>query len=161
MEFSFDIRGHLTPYGKNQIDHKQFKEGFVDPFDEDSSRHELYKGFIKYNNHLKDLLNNQKYIQWVDGSFISRKINPRDIDLVSLVDNALVEKYETELAKFVQKKSKLSYGIDGFIVRVYPQDHPKYVRTKTDLIYWENWFSMSRKNRRKQRFPKGFIELQF
>ncbi len=161
MEFSFDIRGYLKPYGKNKIDHKKFHAEFVDPFEEDSTRHELYNGFVKYNNNLKRLLNHHKYTQWIDGSFISTKINPKDIDVVSLIDNNLIEKYEKELVEFITKKGKTNYGIDGYILRIYPKDHPKYVRTKTDLIYWENWFSTSRKNRRKQRFPKGFVELEF
>jgi hypothetical protein len=161
MEFSFDIRGYLKPYGKNSISESKFKEEFVDPFDEDSNRKKLYEGFVSYNKDLKSLLGNYQYTQWVDGSFVSTKINPKDIDLVSLIDHKLVEKFESELQKFVKKEGKNRYGIDGYILRIYPKDHPKFVRTKSDLIYWENWFSKSRMSRRKQRFPKGFVELKF
>lgn len=161
MEFSFDIRGYLKPYGKNTISEEDLKTGFVDPFDEGSSRKKLYEGYIKYNADLKALLKNQKYTQWIDGSFISTQINPRDIDLVNLIDYKLIENYEKELQRFINRQGKETYGIDGYIVRIYPEGHKNYIRTKSDLIYWENWFSMSRKNRRKQRFPKGFVELQF
>lgn len=161
MEFSFDIRGYLRPYGKNKIKQGQFKEEFVDPFDEGSSRKKLYKGFIRYNQDLKALLNGGKYIQWVDGSFISTKIDPKDIDLVNMIDHKLVDKFEKELSRFTKRSGFENYGVDGYVVRIYPKDHPKYIRTKSDLVYWENWFSKSRLNRRKQRFSKGFVELEF
>lgn len=161
MEFSFDIRGYLKPYGKNTISEKDLKTGFVDPFDEDSSRKRLYEGYLKYNSELKALLKNQKYLQWVDGSFISTKIHPKDIDLVNLIDYKLIDAYKDELQRFINRRGKEEYGIDGYIVRIYPEGHKNYIRTKSDLIYWENWFSKSRMNRRKQRFPKGFVELEF
>lgn len=161
MDFSFDIRGYLKPYGKNEINKENLKKVFVDPFDEASSRKRLYQGYLKYNKDLQALLAGQRYVQWIDGSFISTQINPRDIDLVSLIDYRFIEKYELELKRFLNRDGKNNYGIDGYMVRVYPEGHDKYIRTKSDLIYWESWFSMSKKNRRKQRFPKGFVEIKF
>lgn len=161
MDFSFDIRGYLKPYGKNEINKEDLQTGFVDPFDEASSRGRLYQGYLKYNEDLQTLLRGQRYLQWIDGSFISTQINPGDIDLVSLIDYQLIEKYESELKRFLNRQGKENYGIDGYIVRVYPQGHNKYVQTKSDLIYWESWFSKSKKNRKKQRFPKGFVEIKF
>ena len=161
MEFSFDIKGYLKPYGKNKIGKDDLKTGFVDPFDEGSSRKRLYQGYLEYNSDLKKLLRGQKYVQWIDGSFVSTQINPRDIDLVNLIDYKLVNTYEKELKDFTNRSSKERYGVDGYIVRIYPEGHENYVRTKSDLIYWENWFSKSRINRRRQRFSKGFVELEF
>lgn len=161
MDFSFDIRGYLKPSGKNTITQDELKSGFVDPFDDSSSRKKLYEGYLRYNSDLKYLLNGQRYIQWIDGSFISTQINPRDIDLVNLIDFQVIDKYEKELQQFIMKEGKEEYGVDGYIVRIYPEGHKNYVRTKPDLIYWQNWFSMSRRNRRKQRFPKGFVEINF
>ncbi|MEM8525474.1 MAG: hypothetical protein AAGG68_12610 [Bacteroidota bacterium] len=161
MEFSFDIRGYLKPYGKNKITIEQLETEFVAPFDEPSTRHQLYTGYIHYNKNLKELLKNQKYTQWIDGSFISNKINPKDIDLVNLIDSDLVDQHEKELKQFLNHQGKENYGVDGYVVRIYPEEHAKYIRTQSDLLYWEHWFSKSRKNRRKQRFPKGFVELEF
>lgn len=161
MDFSFDIRGYLKPYGKNTVNTDTLKAGFVDPFEEDSSRKRLYEGYVRYNADLNRLLNGQNYVQWVNGSFVSTQINPQDIDLVNLIDYKFINSYEEELKQFINRSGKEEYGIDGYIVRIYPEGHDKYIRTKSDLIYWENWFSISRTNRRKQRFPKGFVELNF
>jgi len=161
MKFSFDIRGYLDPVGKNSTDLESFKENLVDGIDGSKTRQKLYEGYVSYNEALKALLGNQRYSQWIDGSFVSNKINPRDIDLVNLIDHELVDNFEQELKQFINKVGKETYGVDGYIVRIYPEGHPKYIRTQSDLVYWENWFSRSKINRRKQRFPKGFLELKF
>lgn len=161
MKFSFDIRGYLEPHEKIETDLDSFKENLVDGITNSKTRQKLYEGYLKYNEDLKLLLKGQQYTQWVDGSFVSNKINPKDVDLVNLIDHELVDKFEIELNQFIKFNSKDRYGVDGYILRIYPQGHPKYVRTQSDLVYWETWFSKSKINRRKQRFPKGFLELKF
>lgn len=116
---------------------------------------------MRYCEDLNELLNTPKYVQWIDGSFISTQINPKDIDMVSLIDYELIESYEGELQEFVTKEAKNQYGVDVYIVKMYPEDHKNHIRTKSDMIYWENWFGQTRRNRRKQRFAKGFVEIKF
>lgn len=161
MEFSFDIRGFLKPSGKTQIDLIALQAGFVQPFDIDSNRKELFEGYLRYNQDLKRLIGNQQYKQWVNGSFISTKLNPKDIDLISLIEYQIIDQHEAKLNQFIKQEGQKAYGVDGYIVRVYPKDHPHYIRTQSDLAYWEHWFSNSRKSRNRQRYPKGFIELNF
>jgi hypothetical protein len=161
MEFNFDVHGYLTPYRKIKSDLSSLKDGFVEPFDEKSTRHKLFQGYLNYNQELKKILEESHFTQWINGSFISSKTNPGDIDLVSLVDHKLAEKHEGNLSRFLNPEAKQRYGVDGYIVKVYPEGHPYYSRIETDLLYWEHWFTKSRKNRRKKRFPKGFLELEF
>ena len=161
MEFSFDIRGYLKPYGRNATDLNLLQRLFVANMADSETRDKLYEGYLRYNDDLKALLSGQKYTQWVDGSFISNKLNPCDIDLVNLIDHELVEEYEEGLKDFIMGRGKETYGVDGYVIVIYPEGHPKYIRTRSDLVYWEHWFSKSRKDRRKQRYPKGFLELEF
>ncbi|RMG72453.1 MAG: hypothetical protein D6722_05395 [Bacteroidetes bacterium] len=161
MEFSFDIHGYLKPYGKVITDLDSCSAGFVEPFEPDSTRHQLFQGYVSYNEDLKQLLGSIRYAQWIDGSFISTKVNPADIDLVSFIDHQIVDQHETDLARFIAQTGKETYGVDAYIVRMYPEEHPYYIRTQSDLVYWEHWFSQSMKNRRKRRFPKGFLEITY
>ena len=46
-------------------------------------------------------------------------------------------------------------------VKYYPAGHKKEKITEFDLVYWRNWFSETKKNRARKKFPKGFIELKF
>lgn len=161
MEFSFDIRGYLKPYGRNKTDLNLLQSLFVAKKADSETRGKLYEGYLRYNEDLKNLLSGKKYSQWVDGSFISNKLNPRDIDLVNLLDHRLVEEYEEGLKSFIMGIGKETYGVDGYVIVIYPEAHPKCIRTRSDLVYWEHWFGKSRKERRKQRCPKGFLELAF
>ncbi len=160
MDFNFDIRGFLKPEGKNECTFEELQLNFVEPFDLESTRYQLLKNLEKYNQELLELLEGHPITQWINGSFVSTKKNPKDIDLVTLLDYSIVETKENKLKKFTREHSLDHYKIDAYIVKLYPLDHPYYNRTKSDLLYWENWFSKTRLNRRKQRFPKGFLELR-
>lgn len=160
-KFSFDVRGYLVPEGGNESNVSELKKWFVDPFGEDSTRKELFKGFIKYNDDLKSLLSGQSYEQWIDGSFISQKVNPKDIDLVSFIDYEEVERLEKELEIFIKSQGKSNYGVDGYVVRIYPEGHPNFVRTQSDKVYWRHWFSTTKPDRRKKRYGKGYVKIKF
>lgn len=161
MELKFDIRGHLIPYEKNQITFEEFKTNFVESFDEDSSRHEIFKNYIKYLEEFKSEIT-PNFKQWINGSFVTNKKNPNDIDFVSLIDHKVAkEKYDILSKNFINRRALKEYNLDAYIVRVFPQDHVEYSKTHSDLLYWEHWFTHSKKNRMKKRFSKGFVELLF
>ncbi len=161
MELSFDIRGFLKPYGKNNIQAEQLKTEFVDPFEEESSRHQLFSQYLQYQAELIRLLADEKWKQWINGSFISNKTQPKDIDLVNLIAFETVERHEKELGTLLGETAKKNYGMDAYVLKVYPQNHQHHIRSQSDLLYWEHWFSHSKMNRRRQRFSKGFVELEF
>lgn len=161
MEFLYDIRGFLRPYQIIQADLPTIKSNFVDSFEETSTRQQLYQGLLTYNQDLSNLLENPPYSQWLNGSFISTKINPRDIDLVTLLDHELIKQHESDLKPFLSQSSRPFYGIDAYIIRIYPEKHPLFSRTQSDLAYWAHWFSRTRRNRKKQTFSKGFIEIKY
>lgn len=102
----FDERGYLVPSGNNSIDQTVFKRLFVDPFPDVSSRHNLFDSYLEYSNSLSELIEGKPFRQWINGSFISQDGNPRDIDLVNLIDYQVVDLYEPQLRKFISKRSK-------------------------------------------------------
>lgn len=161
MELKFDIRGNLRPYERIEVTLNEFKENFVGPFEKTSSRHEIFENYIRYVEEFKKEIT-PKFKQWIDGSFVTNKVNPRDIDIVNIVDYEIAkENYDLLREKFLNKDSLKAYKIDAYIVRVFPAGHRDYSKTVSDLLYWEHWFGKSKKNRAKKRFPKGFIELSF
>ena len=48
MELRFDIKGHLIPYNKVEITIDEFEKVFVDSFDKDSTRHEIFRNYKKF-----------------------------------------------------------------------------------------------------------------
>jgi len=161
MDLKFDERGNLKPYGKNNQNLNEFKDMFVENFTTESTRHAIYSNLEKYISEFKtEITSNFKL--WINGSYVTDKMNPGDVDIVILVDREIAVKKEDLLqSKYLNKASLKEFNIDAYIVRTYPEDHKKYGITLSDLLYWEHWFSNSKKNRAKKRYPKGYIELVF
>ena len=98
-------------------------------------------------------------IQWIGGSFSTKTLNPRDIDLVTIIAHeTFAEKYELIEEKF-RKSAKQSYGVDAYIVASYPEEHKKYPIYQGNLVYWDNQFSKTRKNRAGKRFKRGYVQI--
>ena len=134
---------------------------FVEPFGKNSTRKNLFIGYLRYNQDLARLLNDRPYEQWIDGSFISKKLNPSDIDLVTFISHEVVNDLGDRLAKFQSSLAKENYGIDGYVVRVYPESHRLFVRTSSDTVYWRHWFGTTKLDRHKRRHNKGFVKINF
>lgn len=161
MEFSFDIRGHLKPYKRIEISYEDFKEFFVNSFEKDSLRHRIFENYEKYTQDFREKVTGN-FRQWINGSFVSNKTNPNDIDLVNLVDYQIVEKKESVIrGKFIKEIVPKNYGIDAYLVIIYPENHKLHKWTRSDLLHWNDWFTRSRMNKQKKRYPKGYIEIIF
>jgi len=161
MDLKFDIRGNLSPYKKVEISIDEFQENYVEPFDSNSSRKIIFEDYKIYLDDFQSEIS-LNFKQWINGSFVTNRDNPRDIDLVNLVDFEIVEeKYDLIKSKFINREALNKYKIDAYLVRIYPKGHKDHFKTISDLLYWEHWFGHTKKNRAKKRFKKGFIELSF
>lgn len=161
MELKFDIRGNLTPYEKVDLNLDDFQGNYVDAFDSISSRKNIFENYTQYIQDFKNEIT-PNFKQWVNGSFVTNRSNPKDIDIVNLIDFEIVEeKYDLIKSKFINREALKNYKIDAYLIRIYPKDHKEHFKTVSDLLYWEHWFGHTKKNRAKKRFQKGFIELSF
>ena len=84
MEFKYNIRGHLFPYEIIETNLDEFEREFVDNFEENSTRKEIFERYLNYLDVLQEICK-EDFIQWIDGSFVATKSNPNDIDLVSII----------------------------------------------------------------------------
>lgn len=137
MELSYDIKDNLCPYERTSITFQVFKSTFVDPFGQDSSRHLIFE---KYQQFLSDFSKQitPNFVQWINGSFISNKKNPGDIDFVTIIDHQIFEKKESFIEqKFRLLGAKEKYLVDAYTVRKYPEDHRKYSIYHGELVYWD------------------------
>lgn len=161
MKVSFDSRGYLKPYHKLELEFNEFKEIFVDAFDHTSSRHLIFENYSRFLQDFSIGIS-ESFTHWIDGSFVTRKVNPRDIDFVTIIDfDTFVEKEALIERQFRLFGAKAAYQVDAYTIRKYPEGHEKYIIYQGELVYWENWFGWTKKNRAKAKFPKGFIEINF
>ncbi|MEN0050059.1 MAG: hypothetical protein AAF806_23550 [Bacteroidota bacterium] len=157
----FDRRGFIQPPQRHIFDLNELESEFVTAFPNSNTRAILFGGYKEYTEDFKTKIA-EEFIQWIGGSFTTKKENPRDIDLVTLVDFEVYEAKKELIDKEFRFKTALErYGVDGYAVPIYPEDHSKYILTKGPLIYWDQQFSKSRPNRAKKTFKRGYVEIIF
>ena len=155
---SFDKKGNLKPFGAIQISVDEFEDYFVRDFIS-STRAANFEKYVRYSRDLKKITGGKPLKQWINGSFVTKKTNPKDIDLVTFLDHGHFVKLGTKLNIFKPRLSWEHYGVDAYLVEVFPASskHAKY--TAHDKAEWLDLFTTSRPNRQGERFGKGFLEI--
>lgn len=159
---TFDERGHLIkPFELNM---PQFKELFVDKWpSETSTRQAIFDVFEKYVADFQTLITPDSNM-WIDGSFVTQKNNPQDIDFVSFIDYTIyfreVKLIDNQFGKY---GTKIFYGglLDGYVSPIYPENHEEASATRSNEAYWFNQFSSTKPDRHKKKHSKGFIKIKF
>ncbi len=109
---------------------------------------------------MTDILGSGFY-QWIDGSFVTDKMNPNDIDIVTFIEADLFVKNEKKLIHLIAPESKLLYKVDAAFVGVYPLNHKLRIVTDWDITFWKDFYGNTRPDTHQKQMPKGFIQLNF
>ena len=97
---------------------------------------------------------------WVNGSFLTLKTDPGDVDVVLRVaDEFLVSATTAQkaaISRIVDEHDmlKASYFCDAYVFREYPAGHPQYAAGQLLRKHWEEMWGRDRR-----RSPKGFAVL--
>ena len=146
----FDDDGYLVPDRNIQSNLNELEKVFKI----NHRRNELFELYSIYNTGLKKILV-KELRQWVDGSYVTKKEYPNDIDVVTFIDHEDFIKFESQLKDFTYPNSKKEYNIDGYIIVIYPEDSKKSFFYKSDYAYWLQNFSKDSKTNSN----KGFLEV--
>jgi hypothetical protein len=154
----FNNRGHLIPNTNIKSSLGELEEEFVHKFN-NTKRSELYTKYLHYSTGLKKLLDNADLIQWIDGSFVTKKAEPRDIDLITFIDDGKADLLGADIEQFKYPLSLEIFGVDAYLVKVYKRESKKYPLYIGDQMYWMDKFDKTYRNRSGQKLPKGFLEI--
>ena len=154
----FDENGNL-PNGIINSSLQEFKDHFIINFKESSTRPVIFKGYLRYCDKLVSL--NIATKQWINGSFITDKVNPNDIDFVTHIDALKVDENSEIQTKILEicnpVETKKEFLCDVYFILLYPQHIPElYQHTINRINYWRKWFGHDRKMN-----PKGIIERNY
>ncbi len=81
----FDELGFLSPYKLIETDLETFESVFVSNFKNSDTRKKVFQNYLSYIHDFKNQISNNFY-QWIDGSFVTSKLNPNDIDIVTFLN---------------------------------------------------------------------------
>lgn len=129
----------------------QIRQTFVSPLPEAAPRLRLFSLFDQWLARLRQL--NVTGTLWLDGSFVTRKPNPDDLDCIlwnpSFV-GPVSEESKIEVRGMIDRTfAKAQYGIDLYIAIPGPD------RKMASEAYWRGLFGFQHDGRS----AKGFVEL--
>lgn len=158
--YTFNDKGFLMPSDNIVASVAELKQYFVDAIPSDT-RFANFEKYIRYSTELKNAVKVNSLQQWINGSFVSNIKNPKDIDLVTFIDFDLRTKYKNELQNFEARNANAVYGVDAYLLTVFPKGHKYYFLFESDRMYWLNQFSRSRRDTKGKKHNKGFLEIKF
>ena len=86
---------------------------------------------------------------WVNGSFLTEKMNPRDVDLCLRIRHEVYDYGTREQVSCIDwltsKSLYASARIDGYLLVEYPFNHQHFAIGVANLNYWKGQFGSSRK----------------
>ncbi len=161
MSIIFSSEGYITPIDKVQSDLHTFEELFVKNFANSVTRPRLWENYLAYLDNFRQKVT-PNFVQWLDGSFVTLKENPNDIDLVTFIDYKIFEPMEEQkrLEEFWSFNLE-DKGLDSYLLGVYPEGHPEYPVYEYNMRNWHIRYTNAKTSKKPIENVKGYIEIIF
>lgn len=159
--FQFDERGYLRSKKPVAARWEEVEQFFVEAIQKSETRKRLWLNFLEFTKRLQEEIA-PIFIVWLDGSFVTEKLNPRDIDAVFMLDHRVCEQKKSILEQsWFNAENKQTKGLDLYYSIEYPKTHKRHFLTHLNHLYWLDIYGHTRIDTFGQKFTKGFVELKF
>ena len=164
----FDAHGFLQPVSANIIvlqgePIQALKDWANVQILSNEHRNTIWQEFITYNASLMKIIGDfrvNKTEQWLNGSFVTLKKEPNDLDLVSFIEKGVATKFKHEIITLNQRNDMTT--IDDYFVETVEKNEKEYAIYLSDRAYWYDFFSKTKRNLRTNRqFHKGFLNFKY
>ncbi|NBB41601.1 DUF6932 family protein [Sphingobium yanoikuyae] len=154
---NFNTDGYLEA-GLHDLELEAIIEHFVTAFPHSSSRVGIMDGYKAHREAVMAL--GIPCLQFLDGSFVSSKADPGDIDMVGFMDadavDALTPEDQAKLSElFSGPVTRGTHRCDAYFVPWVPETHPMFQKLRSQRKYWMGEFGYDREDR-----PKGIIRTE-
>lgn len=148
----------LLPTGLHRVTVDQVHSAFVAPFPTSANRQKLYEQWLLHREAIATLVPVQR--QWLNGSYVTAKVDPGDVDVVTFVDGAVLEALDPAPLALLESlvsghDTRDLWGIDSFLVATYAEDHPAYATSRRTEGAWRRTWT----NVKGTDLTKGFLEV--
>ncbi|HEY4429238.1 MAG TPA: hypothetical protein VGN08_13630 [Solirubrobacteraceae bacterium] len=145
------------PPGRHKATTGEIKTVLVDGFPGSITRRQLFDRWVLVRQAIGRVV--PITAEWLNGSFVTSKEDPGDIDVVTHLDAAAYERLDavdrvTLAGLLGGRRSRPLHGCDSFPLVAYPAGHPGAAMYTLTAQYWENLWGTHRDGD-----PKGFIEV--
>lgn len=152
----FDENGFLKPYDIIETDLATIEKIFVEDVPLSSTRKAIFESYLSYNEELRKIIP-AGFMQWIDGSFVTKKRNPKDIDIVTFVDFEVYNANEKQIDELRRTRQTTNRIIDGYFVKVYSENHKNRNWYDIDRMQWIFTFNQVKNSK----LSKGFLQINF
>ncbi len=165
------FNGHgLLPEGLYVCDLEELRIRFVDGFPLSTTRTSICDKFARWLGKLAMLL--PAGTQWVDGSYVTIKTDPEDIDVVTFCDGIFLDALtpaiedQIEIHANGQEDTVPEYGTHSILIGVYPKGHPGYPLYAAERSYFRKWWGefyppKDTTDGPPAGEPKGYLQMVF
>lgn len=137
----------LLSLGWHHLPIAELRKLCVDKFPLSDTRERIMQGLEEIVKRLraKDIVG----VLWVNGSFLTEKINPADVDVVLFINGTFLESATTEQVgaiDWVSSNLKDSFRCDSYVSIEYPQSHPQHSYGEYWRAYWTRQWGFDRED---------------
>ena len=148
----------LLPHGRHTASVVEIEQRFVNTFPTSLTRRSLLDGWRRRSEELKSIVDIES--EWIDGSFVTTKRDPRDIDMTTFVLmeswNALDVASRQRVALLTQgPELKIQFGCDSYLIIIPPDGDP----SEANYLYWRGYWDRQW-SRARSGSPKGYVEVR-
>jgi len=156
VSLAFDSNDYL-PSGRHEATASEIKAALVDDFPKSATRSHLYDQWQALREAIERVIPIEE--QWLDGSFVTRKEDPGDIDLVSHLDGSAVDNLSVADGMLLfglldRDLSRDVHGCHSFPIVIYPDGHPDRPQYEAALQAFDSLFGHDRNGNQK-----GYVEV--
>jgi hypothetical protein len=145
----------LLSLGFHKLTMEAVEQVCVTPFPLSTSRPIIFNRFVTFVRRLE--VAKVAGELWLDGSFLTEKINPKDVDVVLRVDGSIYNAgtpEQREAIDWVIANQKLTLMCDSYVLFEYPPGDPLHDEGSWWYSYWHRQWGFSREDD-----PKGIAVL--
>lgn len=155
----FDEHGNLAPYEIIELSLPEFQFRFVDGLEDAPHRKNLFEQYLQFVEELKTAFE-ISFFQWIDGSFVTTKAMPGDLDVVTFLPYDTMNQKINAVFQF-RENAKSMFSVDAKFCPVCKWNHRFYADYKEQENYWAMLYGFSRRDAEGKKWPKGIVKIDF
>jgi hypothetical protein len=137
----------------------EIEANFVTTFPNSEKRKWLFSNYLDFVYILQqDVF--PYFTQWINGSFVTQKQEPKDIDIVTFIDFRVYQSKNKILEQFWAFNME-NKGLDNYFVAIYPPEHELHNLYIENKEKWTKLYSKTRPLSDGLFLSKGFLEITF
>lgn len=149
-QFKHPESSPLFESGPNTISICRLKKLVVEQFPESGSRRSLFRKLVATFKKFRAL--GLSCEVWLDGSFLTRKLDPKDVDFTCVFEGEAIDSLPLQLQPRFENlclELKADELLDFSRVAKYPIGNPNYEFSVDNMAFWEKQWSTARSGEHK------------